>query len=248
MNGFKATYEVRLPPVCILWKFSSLFSELSTVPQALGPLLFNNFINVISARMNNTKFILFADDLKVYQDVVCWILRNSTRRHWFGTLMVCWKPCGAFRILRSYVCRKDIGIMLNSKLYFHCHPDYDFSQRTDEIRSKLLCASVIWNNLTSMDSNEIENTYDENLPVYIIFYVAILGHLFFQILYFRKRLDILFFIVFKDQINWHFIMDTVNIPVYTRHIKEFYTFKMSCALRRSPSDKCVIDASDMNFW
>jgi hypothetical protein len=43
----------------------------SGVPQgsALGPLLFNIFINVLCDVINNSKWLIFADDLKVYQAI-----------------------------------------------------------------------------------------------------------------------------------------------------------------------------------
>jgi hypothetical protein len=52
----------------VLGKYSSPFSLLSGVPQGftLGPLLFNIFINDLSAKINHTKCLLFADDLKIF--------------------------------------------------------------------------------------------------------------------------------------------------------------------------------------
>jgi hypothetical protein len=35
----------------------------------LGPLLFNIFLNDLSARINHSKVLLFADDLKIYKDI-----------------------------------------------------------------------------------------------------------------------------------------------------------------------------------
>jgi retron-type reverse transcriptase len=57
--------------VRILGKFSSPFSVLSGVPQGsiLGPLLFNIFVNDLSDIIKHSKFILFADDLKIYRNV-----------------------------------------------------------------------------------------------------------------------------------------------------------------------------------
>jgi hypothetical protein len=41
------------------------------VPQGstLGPLLFNIFINDLSAKINHSKFLLFADDLKICRNI-----------------------------------------------------------------------------------------------------------------------------------------------------------------------------------
>jgi hypothetical protein len=76
-------------------------------------------------------------------------------------------------------CVKDLGVMLNSKLHFHCHIDYLYSRAlkllgliryitynfssldclkvlyTALVRSNLEYASVVWNNLTLADSNKL---------------------------------------------------------------------------------------------
>jgi hypothetical protein len=67
-----------------LGKFSSPISLLSGVPQGstLGPLLFNNFVNQFSAKINHSKFLLFADDLKIYRGIKsakdCKLLQAAT--------------------------------------------------------------------------------------------------------------------------------------------------------------------------
>jgi hypothetical protein len=40
-------------------------------------------------------------------------------------------------------------------------------------------------------------------------------------------------------------MDTVGIPVSTRHTRQYSTSSLSSALRYSPSDRCVIVANDI---
>jgi hypothetical protein len=60
--------------VRILGKVSSPFSVLSGAPQGstLGPLLFNIFVNDLSAIIKHYTFLLFADDLKIYRNIkVC---------------------------------------------------------------------------------------------------------------------------------------------------------------------------------
>jgi hypothetical protein len=97
-------------------------------------------------------------------------------------------------ILRSD-CIKDLGVMLDSKLYFHRHVNFVYSQalRTlgliryvtynfssldylvvlynSLITSKLEYASVVWNNISLTDSNKIENIQRKfaNLCYYLFF-------------------------------------------------------------------------------
>jgi hypothetical protein len=155
-------------------------------------------------------------------------------------------------ILRAE-CIKDLGVMLDSKLYFHCHVDFVYSQALrilglvrfitynfsslDSlvvlyialIRSKPEYASIVWNKLTSTDSNKIENiqTKSENLCYYLLFQfgilrnnVLILSYLHFRTLYFRRQhLDAFILIDFlKGKVNSHSIMDTVSIRVPARQI------------------------------
>jgi hypothetical protein len=78
-------------------------------------------------------------------------------------------------------CIKDLCVMLDSKFYFHYHVDFVYSWELRTlglihfitynfsslyslvvlyialIKSKLEYASVVWNKLTSSDSNKIEN-------------------------------------------------------------------------------------------
>jgi hypothetical protein len=71
VKWFQSYLTNRSSFVCILGKFSSTFSLLSGVPQGsiLGLLLFNIFIYGLSAKINHSKFILFAYDLKTYRGI-----------------------------------------------------------------------------------------------------------------------------------------------------------------------------------
>jgi hypothetical protein len=50
--------------VCVLEKFSPPSSVLSG-----APVLFNIYINDLSAKINHSRFLLFADELKIYRNV-----------------------------------------------------------------------------------------------------------------------------------------------------------------------------------
>jgi hypothetical protein len=84
-----------------------------------------------------------------------------------------------FILCAEYI--KDLGVIVDSKLHFHCHVDIVYSQAIRTlglicfiicnfssldslavlyialIRSKLEYASALWNKLTLTDSNKIEN-------------------------------------------------------------------------------------------
>jgi hypothetical protein len=127
---------------------------LSGAPQVstLGPPLFNIFINDLSDRINHSKFLLFADDPEIYRDIKsgedCKALKTDI------DLVHQWcENCMELNIQKTKIisfthkmksinlnyhvsdvlilhsdCLKDLGVMLDSKLYFHCHTDFVYCQ------------------------------------------------------------------------------------------------------------------------
>jgi hypothetical protein len=138
-----------------LGKCSSPFSVLSGAPQGSthGPLLFNIFVNDLSAIIKHSKFLLFADDLKLYRNtksvedckavqadiysVQHWCAENNmglntqkrsiiyfTRK----TNSVHFNYYVSNEIVLRSDCIKYLGVMLHSKLYFYHHVDFVYSQ------------------------------------------------------------------------------------------------------------------------
>jgi hypothetical protein len=190
--------------VHILGKFSSPFSVSLRAPQGstLGPLLFNIFVNYLSDKIKHSSFLLFADNLNVYRNIKSvedckalqadiysvqhWCAENHMELNVQKTRIISFtlKTNSVhfnYYVSNEIICIKDLGVMLDSKLYFHRHVDFVHSQalRTlglisyvtynfsfldcivvlynSLIRSKLEYASVVGNNLSLTDSNKTEN-------------------------------------------------------------------------------------------
>jgi hypothetical protein len=134
---------------------SFYFLVKSGVPQnsTLGPLLFNVFINDTCNSIHNSRYLLFADDLKIYRTIInvddCKLLQHDINlvHNWClvnGMKINLRKPtitsfsrktnsiyfncklCSNL-VTRSQ-CVQDLGVLLDCKLYFHQHTDYIFSQ------------------------------------------------------------------------------------------------------------------------
>jgi hypothetical protein len=71
VNWFHSYLANKQPSVRISGTLSSSYVVKSVVPQgsALGPLLFNIFINDICDSISYSKYLLFADDLKIYRNI-----------------------------------------------------------------------------------------------------------------------------------------------------------------------------------
>jgi hypothetical protein len=128
---------------------------LSAVPQGstLGPLLFNFFINDISDKINHSKFLLFADDLKIYRNIKSaedckalqvdidavhqWCGENGMELNIQKTKIISFtRKTNSIHfkyfvkdvlILRAE-CIKDPGVIIDNNLYFHCNVDFVYSQ------------------------------------------------------------------------------------------------------------------------
>jgi hypothetical protein len=152
---FRSYLTDRFSCVKISGIFSAPFRILIGVPQGsvLGPLLFNLYIYDTCNVVTHSKFLLFAEDIKIFlaiqslddftqlqldiDSIQRWCTANfmnlnisKTRATTFSrknnTLLLKYK-LGDFYITRTD-CIKDLGIFIDSKFYFHSHVGYIFSQ------------------------------------------------------------------------------------------------------------------------
>jgi hypothetical protein len=139
----------------------------------LGPLLFNIYINDICDAIHNSQCLLFADDLKIYRSISnvddCklllhdinsvqnWCLNSGMKLNLSKTTIISfirktnsiyfnYKLCNNLVARSQYV--KDVGVLLDCKLYFHQHINYIFSQSL-----KMLCLiRYIASSFSTLDS------------------------------------------------------------------------------------------------
>ena len=181
---------------------------------SLGPLLFLIFINDISNSIKFSHHLLYADDLKIFRKIAsptdCHLLQNDIQ------FILSWSKTNGMEINRTKTqiisftrktnwikfeyklngipiprtaCINDLGVLLDSKLYFHSHVDYLFSTSIKMlglirvitynfnnihclitlyksiIRSKLEYCSCVWNSITSTDSYKIERLQNKFLKL-----------------------------------------------------------------------------------
>jgi hypothetical protein len=213
---------------------------LSGAPQGstLDPLLFKMFVNDFFFKIKHSKFLLFADDLKMYGDIKSVKDCKAFQVDIDSIQQWCVENCMEFNIQKTktiYFTRKnvsvhfnyyvsdvlilrtdsikDLGVILDSKLNFHCHVDFVYSQALRTlglisyithnfcsldsllvlyhviIRSKLEYASVVWNNLTLTDPNKLENIQRKfvNLCYYRFFQHDILRNCYLILDYLSRR-------------------------------------------------------------
>jgi hypothetical protein len=135
--------------------------------------LFNIFINDISNKINHSKFLLFADDLKIYRNIKSaedckalqfdidvvqqWCSRNVMELNIQKSKIISFtrktNSVHSKYFVRDVLifrveCIKDLGVMVGSKLYFHSHVDFVYSQA---LRTLGLIRFITYN-FSSLDS------------------------------------------------------------------------------------------------
>jgi hypothetical protein len=155
VDWFYSYLDNRHSSVRISGTLSFSFLVKSGVPQGstLGALLFNIFINDICNSIHNSRYLLFADDLKIYHTIInvddCkllkhdinsvynWCLVNGMQINLGKTMIVSFSrktnsTCFNYKLCNNLVtrsqCVKDLGVLLDCKLYFHQNIDYMLSQ------------------------------------------------------------------------------------------------------------------------
>jgi hypothetical protein len=155
VSWFRSCLTSRTSSVRYCGALSSSYEVLSGVPQGsvLGPLLFNIFINYLFGVVKYSNCLLFADDIKIFRevksppdslllhtDINCvlgWCISNfmklninKTRVISFSRktnlLLFDYKLCES--LITRTECIKHLGVQIDSKLHFHNHVDYIFSQ------------------------------------------------------------------------------------------------------------------------
>jgi hypothetical protein len=136
-------------------------------------IIINIFINALYAKINHSRFLLFAHDLKIYHDIKsvedCKALQADTDsvHQWFGenctqlsiqeTKMISVTRKSDSVHFNYYVkdvlilhsgCKKDLRLMIDSKFYFHRHVDFVYSQTPMTLR----LIRFITYNFSSLDS------------------------------------------------------------------------------------------------
>ncbi|PNF43033.1 hypothetical protein B7P43_G08782 [Cryptotermes secundus] len=134
---------------------SSPFEVLSGVPQGsvLGPLLLNVYINGLCDSIKHSRYLLSADDIRIYRAISCpedcnllqsdvdcirsWCAANCMKLNADKTKVITFSrkinyliyeyKLLHFTITRTYSV-KDLGVYLDSKLHFHDHVNFIFSE------------------------------------------------------------------------------------------------------------------------
>jgi hypothetical protein len=134
---------------------SQPFQVISGVLQGsvLGPFLFNLFINDLCSSIHYCKLLIFADDVKIFRVINSphdclllqsdinsmsdWCVADSMRLNTAKMRVVSYTRKTIFFSYNYQLCRatithtssiKDLGVFFDSKLHFHNHVSYVFSE------------------------------------------------------------------------------------------------------------------------